>query len=781
MPAEAQQKASAEVAIPSATEWQAPDTLRQKLATEISKRLTGPEPKQVQEFLKSKKNRQLLFMHHFANLEAGKQEEYRNFNAALTRNVQNKKNDITRLEGEVQNKKGAEKKNAEYRLECAERDLKKLENEAKYPIDLAKHAKVLKAILADPEWMEQIAFSGEMPRFSRVVQIIDAVAKEDKNALKEGVARDITTAVALEYARNNCKTVDAIDRAKYFLKYQRQGRLNTSFDTLPMHQRRIACGWKPEHRAGTVKAFEWALNNVHVPDWQYPASCWRCGYILDNVYGDSVHGSHYFSPWEGVATDNHMWLTQYVGGVCGGLSHFGAACACANGVPALAMGEPGHCAYTVLVNGRWTPAYSLTWERGLHWIPWDNNWTYSILHLTDALYAKENEKKTRISNAYRVLAHLYQNKKSTEEALTCYEQSVKYAPLNYPVWKEYSAFLGKNMPKNVDAWKKLNSVLCKGMAKEYPEQAAELLKQGILNSITNCGMNGEELLSACTLFWKSAATMGPDRWYVEKFADAQLQACKKIAGDSEETTIKLFSGIIKAAMQNGAYTGIMMSWGNNLAGRMGDSGKKKVTEAMVQAIGSGKNMDAAQRNNIIRGIILAAEKSRDTSTFYSVSKMVDQNTVKAQSPIPAFEPFPGKLVSEKGMPFASSTAEWDQPHTHAGLLTKQGGWMHTGKEQNAWVAVKLPKHAHITGIVYVGSHQNHLKGRQKPLKIQVSDTGKDDDWHDVGTTIDTATDYVNRIDLGEEKPKALYVRVLRLGGPDFFHCSGIYVYGTPAA
>ena len=158
-----------------------------------------------------------------------------------------------------------------------------------------------------------------------------------------------------------------------------------------------------------MKAFEWALKNVHIPDWQYPASCWRCGYVLDNVYGDSVHGSHYYAPWVGVATDNHMWLAKNVGGVCGGLSHFGAASACANGVPALTAGEPGHCAYIVLVNGKWTPAYSLSWERGLHWIPWDNH-TFSSLHLTDDLYAGKNAKKRRLSDAARVLARMYQNK-----------------------------------------------------------------------------------------------------------------------------------------------------------------------------------------------------------------------------------------------------------------------------------------------------------------------------------------------------------------------------------
>lgn len=781
LPVIAQDTPAAAISLPNASAWKSPDKLKQRLAKEITKRITGLSTKDIKTFLKSEENRRLLLMYYIACSEAENQGAYNNHNNSLNQQVQSKKDEIARLEKEVEQKSGAEKKNAEYRLSNARKDLKMLQQEAKHPIDLTKCDKVLKAILSDTEWLEQIVFSGEMHRFARIVEIISAIAESDSGALKKGVARDTTTAIALEYARNGSRTVKAVERAGYFLKYWRQGRLNTSFDKLPMHHRRIVCGWKPDHRGGTVTAFEWALNNVHVPDWQYPASCWRCGYILDNVYGDSIHGAHYFAPWEGVWTDNHMALTKFVGGVCGGLSHFGAASACANGVPALTMGEPGHCAYAVLVDGRWTPAYSLTWERGLHWIPWSNNYTYSSLHLTDSLYSKENAKETRLSNACLILARVYTEQGDLDKALTCYELSAKAAPLNYPMWKAYSAFLGQHMPKNVAAWKKLNSVLCSGMASQYPEQASTLLHQGILNSLATCGMSADEFAAACALFWKHAGTMGPDRWYIEKFADAQLQACKSLGGDSEELVCKVFGKMLSAAMPHEVYAGILMSWGNGLAGRMSEEGKKTMAATMVKAIGDDKKMGSDKRAGMLREIILAAEKSRDASTFHSASKMVDQKSVHAQAEIPAFEPFPGKLVSEGGMPFASSTAEWDQPHTHAGLLTKKGGWIHTGKENNPWIAVKLPKHAYITGIVYVGTHQNHLKGRQKPIRIQVSDTGRDDDWHDVGGTINTATDYVNRIDLGQDKPKALYVRILREGGPDFFHASGIYVYGTPAA
>ncbi len=772
---------AAAVAIPGVNAWQNPEQLRSQLSAAITKRLSGLEAKTVQAFLKDEQNKKLLLMYHFANLEVGQQQENRAFNDNLKKNIQGKQDEIGRLENEVNSQKGAEKKNAQYRLECAREDLKKLQKEAQYPLDLARCEKALKAILSDAEWMEQIAFSGEAKKFARVVQLISDIAAKDAGALKKGVARDITTATALEYARYGSKTVDAIDRAKYFLKYWKAGRLNTTFDKLPLHQRRVACGWKPDHRAGTVTSFEWALNNAHVPDWQYPASCWRCGYVLDNVYGDSIHGAHYYAPWEGIKTDNHMWLVKNVGGVCGGLSHFGAASACANGVPALTNGEPGHCAYIVLVDGTWTPAYSLSWERGLHWTPWEGNYTYSSLHLTDALFNKKNEAKTELSNAYWVLGSLYWNTNEKEKACKCYEQAAKAAPLNYPMWREYKAFLNDNMPKNKEAWKELNTRLCKGMAKEYPEQAAELLKSGILNGMADSGMSAEEFATECAQFWDNADTMGPDRWYVESFADAQLQAAKKVSGESEDAVINLFVKVLSKAAPHDAYSGTMMAWGNKISSNLSESGRQSLTNAMIKALGAGKELSSAQKAKLLGGLILSAEKAGDTTTFYAISKMIDPKEIHGSAKIPAPTPFPGKLVSEGGLPFASSTSEWDAPHTHSGLLTQQGGQIHTGKDTNAWVAVKLPKHAYITGVVFAGTDNWKIIHRFRPLRVQVSDTGRDDDWHDVGTPIENTDAYINRFDLQKERPKALYIRVLRPGGPEFFQATGIYVYGTPAA
>lgn len=769
------------VGTPGVAAWENPEKLQGRLGEQIVSLLPGLSTEQVQGFIRDPENLRLLVMYYIARAETGAQEGYKRYNESLKQNVKNKQAEIERHEKDVKARSGSEKLRAQFLLENARTDLKKLTNEARYPAGLSQCDKVLKAILADVGWMEQLAFSGEMHNFTRVVQIINAIAAGDAAALKKGVERDICTAVALEYARNGARLTDAVDRARYFLKYWRQGRLNTSFDKLPMHHRRVACGWKPDHNSGTVKAFEWALDNVHLPDWQYPASCWRCGYVLDNVFGDSVQGPSYYAPWAGLRTDNHMWLAKNVGAVCGGLSHFGAASACANGVPALASGEPAHCSYIVLVNGTWTPAYSLSWERGLHWIPWSNNWTYSALHLTDDLYATSAAARTRLAQAYRILAAVYRNRDDDAKALQCYEASAKAAPLNYPMWREYSAFLVNRMPQNKEAWAKLHVRLCMGMASCYPEQAAELLKQCVYNNMAVCGLSAKQLTAACAQFWKYADKMGPDRWRIEEFIDRQLRLCKDAAGGSEDAVISLYAKVLAAAAPHDAYAGSMMSWGNKLSASLSQGGQKRLSDSTIKVLGSGKDVSSAQKAKLLGGLMLAAEKARDTSTFYAISKMIDPKEIHGTADIPAPTPFPGKLVSEGGLPFASSTSEWDAPHTHSGLLTQKGGKIHTGKDTNAWIAVKLPRHAYITGVVFAGTNEWGLIHRFRPLRVQVSDTGNADDWHDVGAEIPSTGNYINRFDLQQERPKALYVRVLRSGGPEFFHANGIYVYGEPAA
>jgi len=182
--AEAQEAVSPIVSTPESAAWKTPDKLRQTLAARIIKNLSDISTKQVTTFIKNPENLRLLLLYRLAEAETGASEGYARYNENLTRAVNQKLEAISQLEKEVGAKNGPEKDNAMYRLSCARKDLKVLQREAKYPADLSKCGKVLQAILSDNEWMEQIAYSGELHNFTRVVQIIAAVAEGDTIALR---------------------------------------------------------------------------------------------------------------------------------------------------------------------------------------------------------------------------------------------------------------------------------------------------------------------------------------------------------------------------------------------------------------------------------------------------------------------------------------------------------------------------------------------------------------------------------------------------------------------
>ena len=152
--------------------------------------------------------------------------------------------------------------------------------------------------------------------------------------------------------------------------------------------------------------------------------------------------------------------------------------------------------------------------------------------------------------------------------------------------------------------------------------------------------------------------------------------------------------------------------------------------------------------------------------------MVPAESAHMNRPIDDFEAFPGKLVSEGGVIFASSTSSWDWPATHANVLTRLGGQIHTNRDKSPWVAVKLPKHSTISGVV-LAAHSNSgnwwlLNG----LQVQISETGKDDDWHNAGQITGECRQRIIRIDLTSELPKALYVRVIRPDAQEVFSLDG---------
>lgn len=758
------------------TDWADTTAKRDALAEQILAEMGGANKAAAQAFVQDEKNRLLVAQWIVAQAEVEALAEAEKRAAAAADNLKKLQDQLAKKKAEVPEGMKPSARTA-WDIQQLERKVAQAEvvhSTAQTIKDAAassKAATLMEKIAADLEWMEQFAFSGECVRPGMALDIMVAIAEKQPDFFTSRMVRDIATATALEYAKSGWNKQDAVERADYYIRAYKAGRLNTVFDKLPFWQRRIVCGCKGDNAYGSIASLEWSLENVHIPADQYPGSCWRCAYRLNNIYGDSIHGPQYYAPWEAAYPENRTALTYYVGGVCGSLSHFGAFSALANGVPALTAGEPGHCAYIVLVGEKWTPAYSLSWERGLHWQVFNNVHSFSSLHAATEMYQKQ-AKETRLANVLRATANIYAQKGDAAKAEECFKAAVETQPRSFMTWREWWTSLSKN--GSADAWEAYNSALCKNLVPVYPELAFETMQKGALAGMAEA-MDKKKLRKCVLDFWRACDAMGPDRWHIERLANAQMEKLG-ISAKTPDTLCSFYTDILTATSSSSQYMSVMLGWGNNLAASLDAEGKKKFMAAMVKGIQKGKGMSAEDKDKLLGPALLAAEKSRDMNTFQAIGAMLSDKYKKPDNVLPKHEPFPGKLASKGGLVWASSTSQWDNPCSHWGLLEECGGAFHTAKDTDAYLVVQLPRQVNVTGVVVVANPGN--LNRLHNMKIQVSEDGEK--WTDVHQ-FGPCNQRVMRADLGEKLPLAKYVRILRPGGPEFFHLNAVYVYGNQAA
>ena len=783
-------------------EWTNIDAVQDKLRGMIDKRLTGISPQHVSTFLKEPENRLLLAQYTLAQNEKNsdakreKQQETRNQTIENLRNQM--ANNVKNLPpgASLPPKLAARHKKMESRIAAIEK-----EEGAYHSVqDIAaskQGEKLMEQLSNNLDWTEQINSTGEKTRPGEVVSILQQIAAKNPNMIYDQMDRDIATNTASEFARSGWAQQDAVARADYFSDNWKKGRLNSSFGSLPDWQKRIVLGLKGKGEvdgaggndmAGSVDSLNYSSQNVHLPAYRYTGSCWQAPYQLHNIYGESIHGPGYHETFMDNYGKNFNELTRTVGGVCGGLSHYGATTAIANGVPAMTAGEPGHCAYIVLVGDKWTPAYSLSWERGLHWQVFEGNNKYSALHMASKLFSPEEKEKTDLSRAMQNLGNMYANT-APDKSTALFSNAVSTQPTNYYAWRDYARFLAEKQPTNANAWSNLCDQIHSGMTPTYGEMSAELLKSEVYPNLKKAFENDPEGLKRTVLsFWNNVQGMGPDedwdkgnhgRWNVEELCRAQMNVLG-INPQKDPAVQDFFRSVMTSVAGNPQYAPVVLSWGNSLVEKMAPNLREGFMDTMLSSISNNSAGGSdADRETMLVPIILAAEKTNDLNCFQCIGKTLPEKYRKPQAKLPGFKPFPEQLVSQGGIIQASSTSRFDRPCEHWGVLEPGvGGSFHTARDTDAWVKITLPKQANISGLVLIAPASN--LSRQDNIKVQVSETGDDKDWKDVAT-LGKCTQQVLRIDLGGARPLAKYVRILRQGGPEFFHLRAIYIYGVPAA
>ena len=784
-------------------EWADPDSLQAKLKAMIDKRLLGTTPRQVEAFLKEPENRLILAQYTLAQNEKDTAAKSSALTKQNSKNHDDLKNQIEKNRQlfpagvPMPQKLAVQQQKMEHRMAA-------IESEQALPHSLPElvkspgGAKFMTTLGNNLDWIDQLISTGEKPVPGEALSIIKTLVDKNPNILKDKMDRDIATATAAEFARSGWSQQYAVKRAEFFSKSWKKGNLNKSFGSLPFWQRRMVLGLKGRGEiegaggndlAGNVASLTYGQENVHLPAYRYTGSCWQAPYRLHNIYGEIIHGSSYnetFYDLYGTPSDmNFNELTRTVGGVCGGLSHYGATTAIANGVPATTAGEPAHCSYVVLIDGKWTPGYSLSWERGIHWQVFEGNNKFSALDMATKLFSEEQKKSTSLSQAMQRLGNVYAST-SPDKARELFSGAVTTQPLNYYAWRDYAQFLAEQKPQDAAAWKKLCEQINALVAPTHAEMAAELLKAHVYPNLKKALGDDKEALTATVLdFWSKVRGMGPDpdwdkgfhgRWNVEALCNAQLSLLG-INPQKDAGVMDFFRTVMTKLAGNTDYVPVALSWGNSLLEKMDKSLQGGFLNAMVGGISG--NVSEEERENMIKPVILAAERTGDISSFQAIGRTLPEKYHNPQNKLAKLEPFPEKLVSQGGIIRTSSTSNFDKPCEHWGVLEPGvGGSFHTGKDNDAWVVVTLPKQANITGLVIYTTTGN--LGRLDNMKVQVSETGEDNDWHDVAD-LGPCKQQVIRVDLNTSRPLAKHVRILRRGGPEFFHLRGIYIYGKPAA
>lgn len=526
--------------------------------------------------------------------------------------------------------------------------------------------------------------------------------------------------------------------ARYFFYRDnwKNGFLNELYSTLPLFQRRfLANGVQHDHFNG-LASMEYCLEEVSLPAQDYTGACWYSPYLLNNPFGDSIHGPLYYAPFEG-GWSSPAEMVRKVGGVCGSLSNLGASAALANGVHAVTMGEPGHCAYAVLGGGgKWQPAYSLSWKRGLHTSFHGGTWSWHVMTneaFLDPAQARQSGNLRRLSEHLLALGSFG---KAAEIARTA---SNKH-PFDYQNWLSRISCLEKTKASDSD-WQTLHNDLLTHLAPHYQEVAWQLLHKSLYPRVLPKGKEprtARKRADVLLSYHKPLSGWGETRWDMPSAIAGQVL----LVSDQAELQDAFVLEVFAHHAQEGTLVPIVLE--GHLPGLEKDPARRSAfITKLGKTLGKDKGDEGYQENvkHLANILLPSAAASGDKSTFQYLGRLASECYSKSDVDIDAF---PGVLLSSGGiLTLAKPGNRWDRPYQHWGVLEEHGGFFHTN-DAPAHATVLLGNLGRLSGVVITQPSGN--RGRLNGAILQSSQDGKE--WTDLHTFQDAKT--TERIDLQRE-------------------------------
>lgn len=640
-------------------------------------------------------------------------------------------------------------------------------------------ANVVASLAADSQWLMDTLYSGPTASLAKGLKYLASICANRGADLNDPVTRRIAITTATEFAREKWSEKDMLARFSYYDTSYKEGKLNKVFDDLDYWETRIVTGNRECESWGSPQSLAWQRDNVRLPVEGYLDACTQLVYRLRNVAGDSVFSKEYLAPIRAATNDITALAYREIGGVCGACSHYGAYGALAAGIPAMTMGEPGHCAYAVRVGNEWKMSYSIYWQHGMHKTFWGlHDWEFLIL--TQDLYS--DKYTTLASDLLADVGSFLAARRFTRTAFDCFDASVQLQPRNWPAWLAFAGFLKQKAPTDKKRWVDLLSRITDTIGDKYHNVAATFEARYIYPQVLPLIPNLSERNKLFAAFFKKCEDFGIGHWDINPLLDAQFAGCK-----TDDDRLKFMRTVLSTLMSKKDYAGAALAWGLKAAGKVGDGDTaaqekfqqsfSRLITSLMGRMGSGKkDMDATWAG--LGEAIFTAGQNGDTSTFQAIGKIA-LNKCKPKFPKYKFKfrGFSGKVVSASGLITTATTLDEGgvkQSCLHWGVLQKNGGRIPFKFEGKNGIMVKLDKSSDLSGLVALFECPIV---RDRPFHLEVSEDGQN--W--VDTQVDPEiTDKIMRFDLKTADASGRFVRLLREGDKwENSNILGFYVYGKP--
>lgn len=644
----------------------------------------------------------------------------------------------------------------------------------------------LSPLLNDLEWVAGFVYDGELSQaevalsmlahFRQVDPKMDEEVLVDGGTVKPGLKRRVAGAIATQFTRNGWygeekelskEELDSFkdlgyimptlpgdkkrgknkqdvyraarERYLYFAESIDKDLLNGYFAELPTWLLHYCCGWKGNSPFGTASTMRWLRDNCSAPARAYTGMAFQVPYLPTNVYGDSIFSQWYYQPFDVLYPGNFAKETRDVGAVCGGLSHFGTSAACANGVPAFTMGEPGHCAYAVYFDGEWHGANSLSEDRHPHWNTW-GEYTWSALQMQTAMY--QQGAITRDAQMVCTLANMLAEHKNPINALKLYELAVQMQPLYQPVWTHYMDTAARSLGKRPLKWLGVNEFVCTSITPGHPEMCAKFLRERIYPSMLAAMRSPKQKLAAFDAYFKNLNVNEKAQWDFHLLLDMQYAALGKSRTHKE----KFMKSLVDNVALHPEFCQ-MIAWAIKTAHGEGKPFAKKVIAMVTEAVQA--HPDA--KDLLSCGVIRGAEEIGDME----LANLWSADYLDSDRTMPEFEPVGGNLVSAGGLVTLSKYHD-DQSNIihHAAALTEKGGHIFSAFGKHQKVTIELPKKARIGGIVIVPTNGC---GSYRTWGIEISADGKT--WKKLTDLPDGSKEPCIRVCIKRSHPTAKFIRI----------------------